>query len=107
MKRKRLTGIRLARIATWTALATAWTTALLGRIVPPPAGAADPVNPPPPPQVEVAGATTTGPGVPALPDDGLVVIRSGSGLDPAPQQPVVRRVVKQVVQQPVVVSSGS
>jgi hypothetical protein len=104
----RLGPVRLAGIVGWTAVATGWVAAVITRTAPPlPAGqeqgvtAGDAVTE----SVEVAPQAA----VPALPDGGLVIIRSA----PRPAEPQVETRV--VVRQPApvqpapprVVSSGS
>jgi hypothetical protein len=101
MKRRRLTSVRLVRIVTWTAVATAWVSALLGRLAAPSAGT---VPLPGQTRVEILG---TVPAATIRDEPGLMVIHSVPSLSPGPQQPVVRRVVQTVVERPVVQSRGS
>lgn len=102
MRRKRLTGIRLTRIAAWTTLATGWVAALLGRVGSTPAALPDDLPAP----AGVVESVEYQPALPRMPESGLMVIRSDPS--PAAAEPEVRRVVVQrVVERPVVQSRGS
>jgi hypothetical protein len=92
MIRKRFLPLRGLKIVTWTVAAVAWVTAAIaGRALATTATST---------AAAPAESTTTTPAetqaaVPALPDNGLIVIRAGSTASQAQQQQVVRKVVVQ------------
>ncbi len=93
MIRKRFPKDRRRRIAAWTAVAIAWSTAIVARTVGAPAAAVQPnapeaITPPPSPGTTIP--TTTLAPVPDMPQDGLVVLRYTPAPQPAPE---VRRVI--------------
>jgi hypothetical protein len=86
--RKRFSGLRSLRIVAWTAILIGWMTAAVARVANNAAQAAPTEAPPVKPSVTT---TTVLEPIPAMPEQGLVVLRQ-SDLPPPPE-PTVRRVV--------------
>lgn len=90
MIRKRFPSIRTTRIAAWTTVAVAWAIAIVGRQVAAeaPTGAAEPV----PSTTTTAAVDSATASLPAMPEEGLTIIRY-TPAPPPPPQTVVRQVV--------------
>lgn len=80
--RDRFPRDRRLRIAAWTAMAIAWSTAVIARTLGAPAPVSEAATAAPPEAIPtpmttgtVGAPTTTGAPVPTLPEDGLVVLR--------------------------------
>jgi len=113
MIRKRFLPLRGAKIVAWTVAAVAWmTAAIAGRVT----AATTTTQTAAPDASASVTETTTQTTAPALPQNGLVVIRAGStnsargvqAVQTQPQQTVVRRVVQTptIVQTPTRQRSG-
>lgn len=110
----RLSLIRIVRIGAWTAVATGWASAAIASTLPPPGdGATAPQAPPLGPTGNMEVTIAPREALPALPRNGLVVIRHTPAELPAAEPIVVQRVVVQAgpapapAAAPVVSSRGS
>ena len=102
----RFPALRSFKLIAWVALAVGWVTALFTRVAMAPAEM--PVAPDPAETVVMTEGEAA-PAVPAMPADGLVIIRHtpSQSAAPATAEPIVRTVtVTRVVQAAPVASSG-